>query len=80
MRRKEFKEMLEILDLRVNNLKFDISQFFTIYEWVENNTIIDISKDVVVKSQLEHWIDEMFKDIKHLREDLLAFKKKVNSK
>ena len=80
LRRKEFKEMLEILDIRVNNLKFDISQLFTIYKWVEDNTIINISEDIVVKSQLEHWIDEIFKDIKLLRQDLVAFKKRVNGK
>jgi hypothetical protein len=73
LKKKEIKEMLKILDDSVNALKFDLDQLYAIYGLVKGGAF----SDIVVKSQFIYWAEEMLRNIKHLRERLLEFKKKV---
>jgi hypothetical protein len=61
-KKDKIKELLESLDIRANNLKFDLSQLFTVYSWIEKDTW----PETVIRNDLIYWIGELIDDIKNM--------------
>jgi hypothetical protein len=67
----EIKELIQSIDIQTNNLRFDSNQLMTLLDNLSNGSL----PEIVIKSQIDYWVDEMLKDVKHLRERLINLKK-----
>jgi hypothetical protein len=68
---RQIKELIQSTDLQTNRIRFDSNQLMTLLDDLSSETL----PEVVIRSQIDYWTDEMLEDVKHLKESLIKLKK-----